>query len=305
MLRVKRHWRWYRGPTGVATWLATSSALASLASCSGGEGPPAELQAPLALADGWEVATPVSVGLDDAGLASVASAVAREEFGHVHALLVARHGALVFERYFHEYDGAAPHTLQSVTKSLTSALIGIAVGRGEIASLDITLGDLFPDYGEVFGAVPQKAAIRLRDLLSMRSGLAWDESAPFSDDSNDAGALSRSDDWIRYALEKPLDGVPGETWTYNSGATILLSAALLRSTGSDAVEYATEQLFEPMGFGTFVWYRNPVDGLPHAGGGLRLLPRDLARFGQRTVARWRRDESATSVEHLVRVPVRL
>jgi CubicO group peptidase (beta-lactamase class C family) len=126
-----------------------------------------------------------------------------------------------------------------------------------------------------------KAGIRIRDLLAMRAGMAWDESTyPFSDDRNDAGRLNRSADWIRSALEQPMEATPGTTWRYSSGAAILLSGILLRKTGMDAVAYAVRYLFGPLGITDFDWYRNPRDGLPHTGGGLHLLPRDLARFGQ-------------------------
>lgn len=256
-------------------------AVAGTFACSDATSPDTSLAPPADLGDGWPVATPTSVALDPAALVMLAGRVEREEFGHVHALLVARRGALVFERYFQEYDATEPHTLQSVTKSVTSALVGIAVDRGEIASLDLTLGELFTEYADILDSDSVKAGIRIRDLLSMQSGMAWDESSyPFSDDRNDAGRLSRSADWIRTALEQPIEATPGTTWTYNSGASILLSGILLRLTGRDAAEYADEHLFGPMGFSDFVWFRNPVDGLPHTGGGLRLFPRDLARFGQ-------------------------
>lgn len=264
-----------------AAWCALVTILTSAVACADATAPEDVLSAPEDLGDGWSVASPASAGLDPAVLAPLVERVAREEFGHVHALLVVRGGALVLERYFHEYDGSEPHTLQSVTKSVTSALIGIALDRGDIPDLDRTLGEIFPDYPDVFDAAPSKSDIRLRDLLSMQSGLSWDESTyPYADDRNDVGRMNRSPDWIRVALEQPVAWPPGTAWEYSSGSSILLSGALLRLTGRDAVEYATEHLFEPMGFGDFVWYRNPVDGLPHTGGGLRLLPRDLARFGQ-------------------------
>jgi CubicO group peptidase (beta-lactamase class C family) len=264
----------------VPRWLVCF-AVAGTFACSETTAPGFSLPPPADLGDGWLVATPASVELDPGALVALAERVEREELGHVHALLVVRHGALVFERYFHEYDASAPHTLQSVTKSVTSALMGIAMDRGQISSLDLTLGELFPDYDDILGPDSVKAGIRIRDLLSMQSGMAWDESSyPFSDDRNDAGRLSRSTDWIRTALEQPIDAVPGTTWTYNSGASILLSGILLRLTGLDAADYAVEHLFGPMGFSDFLWFRNPADGLPHTGGGLRLFPRDLARFGQ-------------------------
>lgn len=253
-----------------------------LLACSSSTGADREsLEPPADLGDGWTVASPASMGIDEQAIEALASRIEAEEFGHVHALVVVRHGQLAYERYFHEYDGMEPHTLQSVTKSVTSALVGIALERGDIASLDLTLGELFPDYADIFAASPAKAGIRIRDLLSMRAGMAWDESTwPISDDRNDVGRLNRSADWVRSALEQPMSATPGSTWTYSSGAVILLSRILLTETGMDAIAYARENLFGPLGITNFVWYRNPVDGLPHTGGGLRLVPRDLARFGQ-------------------------
>jgi CubicO group peptidase (beta-lactamase class C family) len=261
-----------------ATFVA---ALSVPAACRDPVGSSEVLGPPEEVGDGWAVVAPADAGLNPAALTELDRRVAREEFGHVHALLVVRHGRLAFERYYHEYDATEPHTLQSVTKSVTSALVGIAVDRGELTSLDLTLGEIYPGYADILDADPVKAGVRVRDLLSMQSGMAWDESSyPYSDDRNDTGRMNRSDDWIRAALEQPMDAEPGTKWTYNSGAAILLGGMLERVTGQDVVDYAVEHLFGPLGFSEFRWGRNRNDSLPHTGGGLWLFPRDLARFGQ-------------------------
>jgi len=172
-----------------------------------------------------------------------------------------------------------PHTLQSVTKSVTSILIGIAIGRGEIAGVEAPalalLGErAFPDPDG------RKAAITLADLLTMRAGIAWDESSfAYTDARNDCAQMEASQDWIQFVLDKPMAADPGTVWVYSSGVSQLLSGILRARTGETADVYAERHLFGPLGIRDYYWKETP-DGLPDTEGGLYLAPRDLARIGQ-------------------------
>jgi CubicO group peptidase (beta-lactamase class C family) len=253
----------------------------------------------------WPSSTPEREGVDAAALAILDTELAAGEHGFIDALLVIRHGKLVVDRrYRHDYvaasaaydqtahpynyyhpdwhpyvKGRAPHTVQSVTKSVTSALIGIAIGRGEIAGgveapALALLGDReFPDPDG------RKAAIELADLLTMRAGIAWDESSvAYTDPRNDCAQMEASTDWIQFVLGKPMAAAPGEVWVYSSGVSQLLSGILAAATGVTADVYAERHLFGPLGIRDYYWKKTP-DGLPDTEGGLYLLPEDLARIG--------------------------
>jgi CubicO group peptidase (beta-lactamase class C family) len=168
--------------------------------------------------------------------------------------------------------------MQSVTKSVTSALIGIAMGRGEIAGVEVRVLDYLGNY-EVADVEEWKKAMTLRDLLTMRSGIQWDESTlPYTDPTNSCAAMEGSGDWVQYVVEQPMAHEPGTVFKYNSGASHLLSLIIKKSTGKFIDEYAEEHLFGPIGIKTYYWKKTPK-GFPDTEGGLYLLPRDLARIG--------------------------
>ena len=252
---------------------------------------------------GWPVSTPEAQRLDRAVLEAFDRDLAAGKYGYVDGMLVIRHGAVVYEKaYDHakEYDRLFSgkgkpgiynyydpdwhphykrgplHTMQSVSKSVTSALIGIAIGRGEIPGVDakilpyFTAFDVKPD--------PRRDAMKLRDVLTMTTGIRWDEeTADYTDPANNCAAMEGSDDWIQYVLDQPMAAEPGRTFVYNSGATELLSYLVWKTTGKQADDYAKEHLFTPLGI-DFYWKRIPK-GLADTEGGLYLTARDLAKLG--------------------------
>jgi CubicO group peptidase (beta-lactamase class C family) len=175
------------------------------------------------------------------------------------------------------YRGSELHTLQSITKSVTSALIGIALDRGEIASTHIRVLPVFRDHPPR-NLDDRKRAIMLIDLLTMRSGIEWHENDRPIGPSNTTIQLEASDDWIGFTLDQPMDSQPGMKWTYNSGASQLLSGILRHATRRHAHEYAEEHLFGPLGITEYHWKITP-GGYADTEGGLYLKAEDLARFG--------------------------
>ncbi len=224
----------------------------------------------------WPISTPEKEGLDAEKLARLADLI-REgiRYPRLHALLVVRHGQLVFEEYFNGWKGDRLHTLQSVTKSFTSALIGIAIARGELNGVDEKVLDFFPDVKEIAHRDERKESIRLQDLLTMRSGTDFHEKGPDSP----LEQLSRLETgWDRFYLDRPMLHPPGTSFLYDSGGVILLSAILKRRTGMHADVYADQFLFKPLGIVNKFWMKNR-EGHAHSGGGLCLTARDAARFG--------------------------
>lgn len=225
----------------------------------------------------WPEAAPAAHGLDKALLEALAARIQAEEgVRDLHSLLIARNGHLVFERYFEGYDAGRRHMLQSVSKSVTSALIGIAIGRGEIQGVDERVLGFFESTDGIENLDDRKRAMRLEDLLTMRSGTDYHERGAGSPHSK-LNALPRG--WDRFVLSRPMTHDPGTRFQYDSGAVILMSSLLKARTGHHADSYAERHLFGPLGIERTKWYRNE-EGHPHTGGGLDLRPRDMARFGQ-------------------------
>ncbi|HXV60117.1 MAG TPA: serine hydrolase [Vicinamibacteria bacterium] len=253
---------------------------------------------------GWKHSTPADQGVDVTVLDALDRELASGKHGYVDGMLVVRNGYLVYEKsYSHDYqalfEGKDPkrwqynyydpdwhpyyksgplHTMQSVSKSVTSALVGIAIRRGEIPGTDVEASRYFDGFESTDGD-PRWRAMKLRDLLTMTSGIAWDESTvPYTDPGNDCAVMEASEDWIRYVLGRPMATTPGERFVYNSGVTVMLAHILFKATGKHADEYAVEHLFGPLGIESFYWKKTPT-GLVDTEGGLYLTARDLAKFG--------------------------
>jgi CubicO group peptidase (beta-lactamase class C family) len=253
---------------------------------------------------GWLTAIPAHQGLNQAALEELDQEFARGDHGYVDAFLLVRHGYLVHERYYeHDYDslfssaptqtrgpynyydpawhpfyqGGSLHTMQSISKSVTSALIGIAIDRGEITDVDTNVLAYFDGYQNLDD--PRRRNWTLRHLLTMTAGIRWEEDAlPYTDPANSAAAMEASSDWVQFVLDQPMADDPGTTFVYNSGATQLLSQVLWKATGAHADEYAAEHFFKPLGISQFYWKRT-TSGYPDTEGGLYLEARDLAKIG--------------------------
>jgi CubicO group peptidase (beta-lactamase class C family) len=223
----------------------------------------------------WTRAAPEDHGLDADRLADLVQRIDSDEYRHIHSLLVVRNGHLVLEEYFHGYDPGRLHMQQSVSKSFTSALIGIARDRGDIESVDERVVDFFPSRRTELARDERRRTMRVEDLLTMRSGTDYHERGSSSPHAQ-LNRLSRG--WDTFILSRPMVRDPGSFFQYDSGGVILLSSLLHARTGMHADDYAARYLFEPLGIEAFNWFEN-ADGHPHTGGGLDLRPRDMARFG--------------------------
>jgi CubicO group peptidase (beta-lactamase class C family) len=244
---------------------------------------------PPALEDGWPVAAPASVGMDASILCAVTPRLLATQM-NVHGVLVARRGKLVFERYFvgsdqpwgnpsslYDFGPQTKHDLRSISKSITALLVGIAVDRKLIPGVDEPVFDFFPEHADL--RTPEKERILVRHLLTMSSGLAWDEARPYSDPQNSEMIMDRSADPVRFVLERPSVAPAGLVWNYNGGGTHLLGHIIAKAAGKPFDAFAREVLFEPLGITDWAWmrYRN---GAIAPAAGARLRPRDVAKLGQ-------------------------
>ena len=246
--------------------------------------------APATSEDGWQTAAPDAVGLDPAIICAIAPRFEEWRAADVHAVLVIRHGKLAYEQYFAgedeflgrplgrvAYDVTMKHDLRSITKSVTSLVLGIEIGKGLVGGVDEPVLPRLPDYADLRS--PQKDAITLRHLLTMSQGLAWNEDIPYSNSANSEIRMDYSPDPVRYALSQPVESPLGAVYNYSGGSATVIAALLHQATGKRLDDLARTDLFGPLGITDIEWIHYPT-GDPVAASGLRLRPRDLAKIGQ-------------------------
>jgi CubicO group peptidase (beta-lactamase class C family) len=259
--------------------------------------PPDGCGIPVARDDGWPVVSVNDDKLVDRGaLCRMADRLVASSV-NVHAVLVARGGKLVFERYFKgsdeingrrvesvAFDADTLHNIKSATKGIASLALGIAIDRGLIRSVNEPIFSFFPELSDLRS--PEKERIQLVHALTMTMGLKWVEAIPSNEDDNDEVRMHMASDPCRYVLGLPATTPPGQEYFYNTGALTLVSAIVRKATGRTLDEFARETLFQPLGITSVEWVR--VKGDSDAGGGLRLRPRDMAKIGQLVLAggRW-------------------
>lgn len=245
---------------------------------------------PAILDDGWEVTTPEAAGLDAGALCAALDDTAAR--ANIHAIVVERHGRLVAELYRRGRDRQAwsfftrevafgptvPHDLRSVTKSVVGLLFGIAQADGRIGALSTPVLDLYPDDPDLRS--PARDAITLEHLLTMSSGLQWNEDfGAYGSLTNDDTRLYWTWSIHRYVLDRPVVAAPGSQWNYDGGTAAVLGEIVARATGSGLPELARARLFEPLGIHDWKWLGD-LYGRPMAEGGLRMRPRDMAKIGR-------------------------
>jgi CubicO group peptidase (beta-lactamase class C family) len=235
--------------------------------------------------DGWPVATPEDVGLSRPQLEKLVRALIDTPIDslsspEIHGVLVARHGKLVLEEYFHGEHRDKPHDTRSASKSVVAVLLGAAIESGVKLSAqshvyEVMNGGAFPE-----GLEPRKRALTLEHLLTMSSGLDCDDNDPDSPGNEDkvAEQTEEPDLWkLTLALDMIRD--PGERAVYCSIQPNLVGGVIRRASGHPLPEIFRDLVAEPMQIHRY-WLNLMPTGEPYLGGGLRFLPRDFMKFGQ-------------------------
>jgi CubicO group peptidase (beta-lactamase class C family) len=204
------------------------------------------------------------------GDALAAAAKAAAELPRLHSLLVSRRGELVLERYFNGARATRPANIKSASKGVISALVGLAIARGHIKSLDQSIGDYFPELRKDQDA--RKQAITIEDLLTMRTGLE-------STSGRNYGAWVQSPNWVRYVLARPVIAERGTKVEYSTGSSHLLSAILTKATRMSTWQFAQEQLAKPLGFTLARWPQDP-QGIFFGGNEMVMTPRQMITIGE-------------------------
>ena len=223
---------------------------------------------PIESNDGWETASLTDVGLNLQPFIAMINALNAREINNVHSILVVKNGNLVFEEYFpgsdfdldeaslaelaggggynlvhKNFNSQTLHLMASVTKSFTSILFGIVMDKGYIQGVDEKMFDVFPDYADLNTGA--KNDITFKHMLTMSSGIPWNEDYVFNDARNSLTSMLLAEDPIEYVLGLQLTDQPGNSFIYNSGTTNLLGEIIKRNSGLSLVEFADQFLFAP------------------------------------------------------------
>ena len=245
--------------------------------------------------DGFDVGSLDEVNINRRLVEQAVNEIYSGRYKEVHSMLVYKDNKLVLEEYFqgHKYQWDAPrhhgewvtwdrnmlHGLKSATKSITSACIGIAIDQGFIESVHQSIFDYLPDHKHL--GTDGKDKITIEHLLTMTSGLEWDEwHAPLSSAKNDiVGIWFQDKDPVTFILERPLVNEPGTSYTYSGGNMIVLGEIIRYATKMNIDEFSIKYLFEPLGVDSSLWELQFENGVIETGGSLAITPRDMAKIG--------------------------
>lgn len=229
---------------------------------------------PTQLKDGWATASIDDFGIDKEGLTRLVSDIQANKLVNTHSVLIAKEGKLVYENYFEGFNADIPHDLRSASKSISSAIIGIAIDEGIIENVDQKLYDFLPEeYQSTKDEL--KSKISLKDLLTMSSGLDVNSAA-----NEDNYQRKMGTPWLRTVLEAPMVKEPGTYADYGSANPFLLGVCLNEVLEVPLETYMDEKLFAPLGITNYINQTDDSESIPYFGGGMLLTPRDLLKFGQ-------------------------
>ena len=260
---------------------------------------------------GWTKGKLGDVGLDEKTVASFDSDLSSGKYGLVDSFALFRCGKQVFEnKYVHDYGqiygkeakvkgplnarltgpynyfdpvwhpyyhGTDMHTMQSITKTVSSVIVGAAITRGDFkAGLDTPLMHYF-DAAKVKNVDDRKKRITLKHVLTMTTGMDWIEDVAYDDPRNEANLMEASEDWVQYVIDHPMGKEPGTVFNYSSGTSELLAYIFQKETGQDIEAYGEQYVFAPLGIKHY-WKHSPM-GVTDTEGGLYLSGPNLAKIG--------------------------
>ena len=240
--------------------------------------------------EGIPIASMAEAGIDSSFINKIDTAISNGTYPNIHSLLITRNSKLVYEKYWPGKDERwgndlgliihgkdSLHDIRSISKSIVSACVGIAIHQGKIKSIDQKVFDFFPEYKTLDTGLI--SSLTIKHLLTMSSGLVWNEGVPYNNPANSERRMDRSANQVEHVLSQPMEFAPGQIWEYNGGTTVLLAAIIEKTTGKKVDQFAKEYLFQPLGVNSFEWIKYDGTGRANAAWGLRLRSRDLLKFG--------------------------
>lgn len=229
-------------------------------------------------------------GIDSLLIQKMEDSIRNAAYPNIHSVLIFKNGNLVYEKYYEgldeywgdslgviEHHKDSLHDIRSISKSIVAACTGIALEQGAIDSISQSVFDFFPEYERYKTGL--RSEITVETLLTMTTGMEWNEDVPYTDPTNSEIQMTNADDPIDFILSRPILTKPGSVWGYNGGTTQLLASIIERTSGMNIHEFAKKYLFKPLGIEHSEWVNFPGLKLPAAASGLRLRSRDLLKFG--------------------------
>jgi CubicO group peptidase (beta-lactamase class C family) len=231
---------------------------------------------PVNHAEHFDCSDLADAGIDSTLIIRLVNKILRQEIPNIHSLLMMKDNKLILEEYFYDYSPNRLHRVHSVTKSFTSALLGIAIDRNFIAATNEPVRKYFSERNTTKW-VNDRYDIQIAHLLSMSAGLDW--KGLTLGESNDDIDMYKSTDYFGYLLNKGLKYQPGTNFCYNNGLSLMLGHVIEKSTGLPLDSFARESLFKPLAINHYSWDADD-NGIVRTDGGLKLRPRDMLSFGQ-------------------------
>lgn len=232
---------------------------------------------PQKIADGITVGS-ANEYLDTTLISDLISDIDSGKYQNMHSVLVLRNNKLIVEKYFEGYHKDSLHQLRSISKCITSILLGIAVDKGFIKSVDESIFNYLPEYRYLKNEKNKK--ITVHHLASMSTGLSWNESdISYNDENNDENRMYEDGDWVGFTLKKEVIAEPGKIFNYSGGVTNVLAAVIQNAVKMPLDEFAEKYLFLPLEIDNFIWRKNRDRTLVSANAGLRIKPRDMIKIG--------------------------
>ena len=246
-----------------------------------------EIFTPPKLDDGWKVSSIDSAGMDSQAMVKLTQALEEGKFNVIQAVLIENRGALVYEYYAGtapfgkstSFDRGTLHPIYSVTKSVTSLLLGVSLQSDFENALRKPIYSFFPDRNP--NRDKRTKNVTLEHILTMTAGYLWNEAdVPYTFSMNDDTVMHAQPDPVGYVLSKPLRDLPGERWNYSGGMAMVIAEIIDQATPMSFLDYADEVLFNPLGISNFRWEGQwSSNTLVNAGWGLHMTARDLAKLG--------------------------
>jgi len=226
--------------------------------------------------EGFKSSTPEAQGMDSTKLSEMFEEIDQKNL-NIHHVMIIRNGYIVTQCDFYPYAHDQLHLLNSLTKSITSAAIGIAINEGLITSVEDPVFTYFPN--QTFENPSDfKSKLKVKYLLTMTAGFEWSEDGNYGAPYDSYSQMKKSDNAINYIMNKPVTTEPGTAFYYNTGASYLLSGLITQKTRKPSSEYVFEKILQPIGIKDYYWLIDR-QGIALGGSALLLKTEDLAKFG--------------------------
>ncbi len=235
-------------------------------------------QTPAPLEDGWQTGSLSSLGIDTALYSRFFDSLPAPKKHNLHSFLLIKNNKLILEEYFGEEGPLVSHDLRSTTKSITALLVGIAVDKGYIKSIDEPVSTYLKGYWPAKSKDARKDSLTIRHLLTMSSGLSCNDWKP--DSPGNEEKMYKTQDWLSFMANLPMQTLPGKESRYCTGGVVLLGEIISQASGMRVDQFARQHLFEPLGIKSAKWSYFKDDQKVDTGGHLYLTSREVAKLGQ-------------------------